>query len=73
MNWYGGGPVFERRVRNNKSGQPRMELYPLLVSVRLSSATGKPLPNSLRKIQLSSYETVASSIPLIAELYEFRP
>lgn len=50
-----------------------MELYPLLVSVRLSSATGKPLANSLRKIQLSTYETVTSSIPLIAALYEFRP
>ena len=58
VSWYGGGPVFERQVHITKSGQPRMELYPLLLHVRLSSATGKPLANSNRKVSLSCYATL---------------
>lgn len=52
LKWYGGGPVFPRKVIFNNM-LPTIELYPPLINSVLAGTDGNPIQDSTRSLFVS--------------------
>jgi ubiquitin carboxyl-terminal hydrolase 4/11/15 len=71
VSWYGGGPPIKRWAYYDTAtpdeANHRLELYPPVLSVYLTSSNGKPAKDSLRRFQLSAYMTFEESLVFLKE------